>query len=79
MSMRFSVASGALVSERRQVRMRAGRLRDRFDMYETHLYTTDAHLGNRPDKESVRAEIARAEGGRRNPKKNGKTFPEQRR
>ncbi|MFH1569403.1 MAG: hypothetical protein ABIL09_15515 [Gemmatimonadota bacterium] len=54
-----------VVSESRQIAAEGGVLRDRFGVYETHLYTTDPGLAGRPDIAGPTAAIARADATRR--------------
>ena len=56
-----------VVSEQRRVEVEDGRLRDRFGIYEAHVYTTDKRLGVREDLAAPIAAIKGAEGARRKP------------
>lgn len=56
-----------VVSERRTVPVDKGAIHDRFDVYQTHLYTTDPGLGARPDIVVPTAAIACADAARRTP------------
>ena len=64
---RFGDGPVHVLSERRRVEVEQGRLRDRFGIYETHIYTTDQDLGAREDLAAPMAEIERAEAARRKP------------
>jgi len=54
-----------VVSENRSVPVEDGVLRDRFELYETHIYTTDPALGGREDVAVPARAIARADSARR--------------
>ena len=56
-----------VVSERRQVPVADGAWADRFEVYDTHLYTTDPALAGRADLATPVAAIAQADAARRKP------------
>ncbi|MBU0608985.1 MAG: hypothetical protein KKI08_13955 [Armatimonadetes bacterium] len=57
----------AVVSEGRSVKLDGGAFSDRFDTYESHIYTTRAALANRASLREAQAAIAKAEGARKKP------------
>ncbi|MFW5867099.1 MAG: sugar-binding protein [Armatimonadota bacterium] len=56
-----------VVSEDRQVQSAGGSITDSFDIYATHIYTTDATLDDTPTLASVRQRIAEADAAREKP------------
>lgn len=57
-----------VVSEGRNAPLRDGvTIEDRFDIYETHIYTTDAQAGGRANIAQVLAEIEQADAARHKP------------
>ncbi|MFW6437417.1 MAG: sugar-binding protein [Armatimonadota bacterium] len=56
-----------VVSEDRQVQTTGGAITDSFDIYATHVYTTDAALADRPTLESVQQRIAEVDAARKKP------------
>jgi hypothetical protein len=56
-----------VVSESRTVPVQEGAVRDRFGVYQTHLYATDPALGGREDIDVPTTAIARANAARRQP------------
>jgi len=63
----FDAASLHVVSEARGVDVAEGVFRDRFDVYETHIYTTDAGIGERESLSVPLAAIAGANSARKKP------------
>ena len=56
-----------VVSEDRQVQTDGSAISDSFDIYATHIYTTDASLADRPTLASVKDSIAEANAARKKP------------
>ncbi|MEA3403672.1 MAG: carbohydrate binding family 9 domain-containing protein [Armatimonadota bacterium] len=56
-----------VVSEGRRVELAEGAIADRFDVYATHIYTTDGALAERDQLEDVQRRIAEADAAREKP------------
>ena len=67
LSLKGAPATLAVVSEGRSVTLNGGTLTDRFEVYDSHIYTTRTALAGRASLQAARETIAKAEGERKKP------------